>query len=159
MFHFSFKIIWLKIAIRSLGPRLIADKICYHWTTALKTICIGNEMISSAIWNKWARVNFSKTNKIARARRASAIWGLYKCLFNPNCTRKIMWLLVNNIHTVNDLINALSLMNASYLINAPLSWQVCIKRPSLTSALLPWKPQTNWKQVYNTINQFICILA
>ena len=32
-------------------------------------------MISSAIWNKKARVNFSKTNKIARARRASAIWG------------------------------------------------------------------------------------
>ena len=32
-------------------------------------------MISSAIWNKEARVNFSKTNKIARARKASAIWG------------------------------------------------------------------------------------
>ena len=30
-------------------------------------------MISSAIWDKSARVNFSKTNKIARARRASAI--------------------------------------------------------------------------------------
>ena len=25
-------------------------------------------------------------------------------------------------------------MNASYLINAPLSWQVCFKRPSLTKA-------------------------
>ena len=30
-------------------------------------------MISSAIWDKSARVNFSKTNQIARARRASAI--------------------------------------------------------------------------------------
>ena len=36
----------------------------------------GSHMISSAIWNKQARVNFSKTNKIARACRASAIWGL-----------------------------------------------------------------------------------
>ena len=42
-----------------------------------------------------------KTNKTARARRASAIWGLwkiYKCLFIPNCTRKIMSLLINNIY-------------------------------------------------------------
>ena len=65
----------------------------------------------------------------------------------------------------NDLINVPSLMNASYLINAPLSWQVCIKRPSLTNAPclinapLPWKPHINWKQMYNTINQFICVLA
>ena len=29
-------------------------------------------MISSAIWNKQARVNFSKTHKIARALRARA---------------------------------------------------------------------------------------
>ena len=52
-------------------------------------VSIGNHMISN------------KTNKIARARRASAIWGLwkmYKCLFIPNCSRKIMWLLINNIH-------------------------------------------------------------
>ena len=48
-------------------------------------------MISSAIWDKSARVNFSKTNKIARARRASAICSLrkiYECGFIPNCTRK-----------------------------------------------------------------------
>ena len=30
-------------------------------------ICKGNQMISCSIWNKYARVNFSKTNKIARA--------------------------------------------------------------------------------------------
>ena len=48
------------------------------------------------------------------------------------------------IGTLNDLINAFSLMNASYLINAPLSWQVCFKCPSLTkapcliNAPLPW---------------------
>ena len=32
-------------------------------------ICRGNRLISSAIWNKWARVKFWKTNKRARARR------------------------------------------------------------------------------------------
>ena len=56
--------------------------------------------ISRAIRNKWALVNFSKTNNIARTRRASTIWGLWKshkCLFIPNCTRKILWLLINNI--------------------------------------------------------------
>ena len=39
-------------------------------------VSIGNHMISSAIWDKLARVNFSKTNQIARARRASAICSL-----------------------------------------------------------------------------------
>ena len=63
-------------------------------------ISIVNHMISSAIWDKLARVNFSKTNQIAR--RASAIcslWKIYECWFIPNCTRKIMWLLVNNTLT------------------------------------------------------------
>ena len=41
-----------------------------------REISIGNHMISSAIWDKLARVNFSKTNQIARARRASAICSL-----------------------------------------------------------------------------------
>ena len=49
------------------------------------SVSIGNHMIwnhlitytffSSAIWNKQARVNFSKTNKSARAGRASALCG------------------------------------------------------------------------------------
>ena len=30
--------------------------------------CIGYHMVPSAIWNKQARVNFSKTNKNSRAR-------------------------------------------------------------------------------------------
>ncbi len=36
-------------------------------------ICIGNSMVSSAIWKKHARVSFSKTIEIARVRRTSAI--------------------------------------------------------------------------------------
>ena len=39
-------------------------------------VCIGNHMISSAVWDKSARVNFSKANQIARARRASAMCSL-----------------------------------------------------------------------------------
>ena len=39
-------------------------------------ISIGNHMISRPIWDESARVNFSKTNKIARARRASAVCSL-----------------------------------------------------------------------------------
>ena len=48
-----------------------------------------NHMISSAIWNKKAQVNFSKTNKIW------GLWKIYKCLFIPNCTKSILWLLNN----------------------------------------------------------------
>ncbi len=36
-------------------------------------ISISNSMVSSAIWKKHARVSFSKTIKIARVRRTSAI--------------------------------------------------------------------------------------
>ena len=39
-------------------------------------ISIGNHMISSAILDKSARVNFSKANQIARARKASAMCNL-----------------------------------------------------------------------------------
>ena len=39
---------------------------------------LGNHMISSAIWDKSAKVNFSKANKIARTRRAAAICSLEK---------------------------------------------------------------------------------
>ena len=46
------------------------------WAWLNLFISIGNHMISSAIWDKSARVNFSKANQIARARRASAICSL-----------------------------------------------------------------------------------
>ena len=46
----------------------------------LRKVCIGNHMISSAIWDKLARVNISKTNQIGQARRVSAICSLLKNL-------------------------------------------------------------------------------
>ncbi len=36
-------------------------------------VCVGNSMVSSAIWKKHARVSFSKTIKIARVQRTSEI--------------------------------------------------------------------------------------
>ena len=44
-------------------------------------------MISSAIWNTYARVNFAKF-----------FLKIYKCLFITNCTRKIMRLRIGNIY-------------------------------------------------------------
>ena len=61
-------------------------------------LSIGNQMISSAIWN--TEINYNRLQKISRARRASAIcslWKIYDCLFISNCTRKIVWLHVNNV--------------------------------------------------------------
>ena len=55
---------------------------------------------------------------------ASAICGLWKifgCLFIPNCTRKIIWLLVNNIQVT---------------ISVTLRYFTCKRRPPATSTLL-----------------------
>ena len=50
-----------------------------------------NHMISSAIWNKQALVNFFQRPQIALALRVHAILlvfkKIYSCLFIPNCTR------------------------------------------------------------------------
>ena len=48
----------------------IMKKYKHYISNNCTSISIGNHMISRAIWDKSARVNFSKTNKIARARRA-----------------------------------------------------------------------------------------
>ena len=41
-------------------------------------VSIGNSMVSSAIWEKHVQVSFSKTYKIARVRRMSAICAFLK---------------------------------------------------------------------------------
>ena len=43
-------------------------------------ISIANDMISSAVWDKSARVNFSKANQIARARTPVVF-----CVFRTKC--------------------------------------------------------------------------
>ena len=43
-------------------------------------ISIGNDMISSVVWDKSARVNFSKANQIARARTPVVF-----CVFRTKC--------------------------------------------------------------------------
>ena len=58
-------------------------------------IGIGNQVISSAIWDKSARVNFSKTNQIARARRASA---------NLLSLKNLLVLIYPKLHEKNHVI-------------------------------------------------------
>ena len=65
----------------------------YFWRLKLSFRLIMQSIFfcqSSAIWNKLARVKFSKTNKI------SGLYKLYKCSFIQNCMGKIMRLLINN---------------------------------------------------------------
>ena len=49
----------------------------YTWS------CIGNH-ISSAIWTKYARVNFSKTNKIAREPEERVQFGVFEKFTSAN---------------------------------------------------------------------------
>ena len=60
------------------------------WMVVWKgTISIGNNMISSAVWCKYARVNFSKTTKLHEPveksrqttfwKHARALWNLHAC--------------------------------------------------------------------------------
>ena len=67
-------------------------------------ICILVEVIT------WFRVQFgvnkheyifqilTKLHEPVRRVQFVILEKINKCLFNPNCTRKIMWLLINNIH-------------------------------------------------------------
>ncbi len=55
-----------------IAPYFVAESVSLFGIMSLG-ICIGNSMVSSAIWKKHARVSFSKTIEIARVRRTSAI--------------------------------------------------------------------------------------
>ena len=63
--------------------------------------CIGNSMVSSAIWEKTGTSEFFKYLNIARVRKTSAIWDLwktYECFFLLfRIARETMLLLINNI--------------------------------------------------------------
>ena len=87
-----------------------------QYFNTIKTISIGNSMVSSAIWKKHARVCFSKTIKTARVRRTSSIWDFWKtheCVFFQ-IARETLLLLINNIH---DKI----MQNESY---ACVTWKI-----------------------------------
>ena len=62
-------------------------------------VCIGNHMISSAIGNIYARVISFAAEQNCTSLYVGWVQILvfeknYKCFFNPNCTRKIMCLLI-----------------------------------------------------------------
>ena len=63
----------------------------------INIICIGNHMILSAIWNKLAQVIFFFQRRPKYGLVQFVVSEkIYKCLFIPNCTRKIMRLLIIN---------------------------------------------------------------
>ena len=71
-----------------------------HKTFTITGISIGRRMVSSAIWIKHARVSFSKSIKIARVQRTSAIgghWKTHECLF-IQISRETILLRINNMH-------------------------------------------------------------
>ena len=66
----------------------------------LDALCIGNHTVSSSIRNEWARVSFSRSwNCTSRFGECNfAFWKTHKCKLIPNCTRKTVWLPINNIN-------------------------------------------------------------
>ena len=69
----------MHLSNNSSAKMLLKEPEMDHFTR----FCVGNHMISSAIWN--ARVTFfqSLTNLTIWE-----LWKIYKCLFIPNCLRK-----------------------------------------------------------------------
>ena len=64
---------------KRLATKQLQDICVYMQYDLIKVdISIGNSMVSSAIWEKHARVSFSKTYKIARVPRTSAICAFLK---------------------------------------------------------------------------------
>ena len=57
-------------------------------STNISKLSIGNHMISSTIWNKSARINFSKTNKIAQARREEETCSNFHLKTNKSITHQ-----------------------------------------------------------------------
>ena len=90
-------------------------------------------MISSAFWEKSAQVNFSKN---------------FRCWFIPNCTRKMMWSLVNNIHVKMSLAFP---FYASPLVTAPCS------RLEMTTSTKIGQNFDGWMLMVKTQQVEICL--
>jgi hypothetical protein len=71
-------------------------------------ICISNSMVSGASWEKHAWVRFSKTIKIARVRRTSTIWSLWKtheCMFFQIARETILLLIKRQLFSMSRICN------------------------------------------------------
>ena len=85
---------------------------------------------------------FSKSNKIARARRAIAI-----CLFIPNCTRKIMLLRINNLHEKYEI----AYHNYAEVKRAHQVQKLFIQTQQVTWCVRSKQPRTIKTIIYNDI--------
>ena len=86
------------------------------------TVSKGNYIISHAVWNKSAGVNFSiQTAQAYRANAIFSLWKVHKCWYIPNCLRKIMWLLVNDIQANITLTESLH-QSQNLHLGSPQRW-------------------------------------
>ena len=86
------------------------------------TVSIGNYIISHAVWNKSAGVNFSiQTAQALRANAIFSLWKVHECWYIPNCLRKIMWLLVNDIQA-NVTLTESSHQSQNLHLGSPQRW-------------------------------------
>ena len=97
-FHLTRTLLCLHLCFASLVKTRLYRCVCcqiIYMKKLRSPVCIGNLTISSAVWNKQARAKFSKAN--TGECNFVVFEEIYKWLFIPNCTRKIMSFL-NNIH-------------------------------------------------------------
>ena len=74
--------------------------IWFHLTDQKKgKFCIGNRMVSSALWNKFARAGFQKVQNCTSPQGECNLKFLKtcECKFIPKVHENTMWFLVNNI--------------------------------------------------------------
>ena len=96
----------IRVAVLKLSYDYSAPLFCPIFSNVhilYNFIFIGNSMFSSTIWEKHARVSFSKTIKIARVRSWNAIEVFEKLTRSIECVffriaRRTILLLINNIH-------------------------------------------------------------
>ena len=74
---------------------------------------IGNHMISSAIWNKH-ECNFFNDEQNYGLVQFVIFERMYKCLYIPSCTKKVMRLLINDMYAK---ISPLFALNSSICTN------------------------------------------
>lgn len=75
-----------------------------------------------AVWNKSAGVNFSiQTAQAYRANAIFSLWKVHECWYIPNCLRKIMWLLVNDIQANITLTESLH-QSQNLHLGSPQRW-------------------------------------
>ena len=76
-------------------PSLLNHKSCLTWRTKMKTSSTNG---LSALAASLPLTRLTKLHEAVGRVQFVVFEKIYKCLFIPNCTRKIIWLRINNFH-------------------------------------------------------------